>query len=130
MLTASLRPVHTSFIESHYSLIILHLVEVILNPITGNSCYDMLLVRSLVGMLLRDLIRFHMLSELAIQKLANTYLKQWPAMMPGQVAPSTSVLVFTLREVAGLLQQLRNALPVQVYFIASLPCTVANFHLP
>jgi hypothetical protein len=39
----------------------------------------------------------------AIQELANAYLKRWPAMMPGQVAPS--VLVFTLREVAGLLQQ-------------------------
>ena len=43
-------------------------------------------------------------------------------MMPGQVASPSSVLVFTLREVAGLLQQLGNAPPpVQVYFILSLP---------
>ena len=34
---------------------------------------------------------------------------RWPAMMPGQVAPPTSVLVVALREVAGLLQQLGNA---------------------
>jgi hypothetical protein len=38
------------------------------------------------------------------------------------VAPPTSVLVFTMREVAGLLQQLGNAPPpVQVYFFLALP---------
>jgi HEAT repeat-containing protein 5 len=61
-----------------------------------------------------------------IQELANAYLKRWPAMMAGQVAP-TSVFVFTLREVAGLLQQLGNAPPpVQVYHSEST-FTVANF---
>ena len=55
-------------------------------------------------------------------ELANAYLKRWPAIMPGQVAPPTSVLVFTLREVAGLLQQLGNTPPlVRVYSIPSLP---------
>ena len=132
---ALLTKLGASFVESHYSLIILHLVEIVLNPRSGNSRYDTLLVRTLVGILLRDLIGVRMLSEQgqisAIQELANAYLKRWPAMMPGQVAPSTSVLVFTLREVAGLLQQLGNAPPpVQVYFIVSLPCTVVNFHPP
>jgi len=53
----------------------------------------------------------------AIQELANTYLKRWPAMMPGQMAPSSLALVVILKEVAGLLQQLGNAPPpVQVRF--------------
>jgi len=64
-----------TFVESHYSLIILHLVEIVLNPRSGNSRYDTLLVRSLVGILLRDLIGVRMLSEQghisAIQELAN-----------------------------------------------------------
>ena len=82
-------------------------MEIVLNPRSGNSRYDMLFVRSLVGILLQDLIGVRMLSEqgqiFAIQELANAYLKRWPAMMPGQVAPPTSVLIFTLGEVAGLL---------------------------
>ena len=115
-----------SFVESHYSSIILHLLGIVVNHRSVSSRYDMLLVRSLVGILLRDLTRVHMLSEQgqisAIQELANAYLKRWPAMMSGQVASPSSVLVFTLREVAGLLQQLGNAPPpVQVYFILSLP---------
>ena len=112
-----------SFVESHYSHIILHLAEIVSNP-RSSSRYDTLLVRSLVGILLRDLIGVRMLSEQgqisAIQELANAYLKRWPAMMPGQVAPSSPVLVFTMREAAGLLQQLGNAPPpVQVYLFHS-----------
>ena len=49
----------------------------------------MLLVQTLIGILLRDLIGVRMLSEQrqisAIQELANAHLKRWPAMMPGQV---------------------------------------------
>jgi HEAT repeat-containing protein 5 len=86
-----------SFVESHYNLIILHLLEIVVNPRSGGSRYDTFLVRSLVGILLRDLVGVRMLSEQgqisAIQELANTYLKRWPAMMPGQVAPPTPVLV-------------------------------------
>ena len=123
---ALLTKLGASFVESHYSLIIFHLAEIISNSRNGSSRYDLLLVRSLVGILLRDLIGVRMLSEQgqisAIQELANAYLKRWPAMMPGQVAPPTSFLVVALREVAGLLQQLGNAPPpVQVGFIQSLP---------
>ena len=64
----------------------------------------------------------------AIQELANAYLKQWPAMMPGQVAPPTSVLVFTLREVASLLQQLGNAPPQYRYISLQVYLTVADSH--
>ncbi|KAF8074912.1 clathrin-coated vesicle protein, partial [Lyophyllum atratum] len=105
-----------SFVESNFALIVAHLMtEIVSSPRNASTRYETLLVRSLVGILLRDLIGVRMLSEQgqisAIQELANAYLKRWPAMMPGQIAPSSSVLVIVLREVAGLLQQLGNAPP-------------------
>ena len=108
----------STFVESNFALIVAHLMTEIVSK-SQSTRYEILLVRSLVGILLRDLIGLRMLSEQgqisAIQELANAYLKRWPAMMPGQVAPSSSVLVIVLREVAGLLQQLGNAPPpVQV----------------
>ena len=113
-----------SFVETNFSLIVSHLVtEIVSSPRSAATRYDILLTRSLVGILLRDLVGVRMLSEQgqisAIQELANAYLKRWPAMMPGQVAPSSQVLVIALREVAGLLQQLGNAPPpvqVSCYF--------------
>ena len=71
--------------------------------------------------LLRDLIGIRLLSEQgqigAIQELSNSYLKKWPALMPGHIAPNPLTLVVVLKEVAGLLQQLGNAPPpVQVRF--------------
>lgn len=109
-----------SFVESNFSLIVSHLiVEIVSSPRVSSTRHDTLLVRTLVGVLLRDLIGVRMLSEQgqisAIQELANSYLKRWPAMMPGQTAPSPASLVIVLKEVAGLLQQLGNAPPpVQV----------------
>ncbi|RDB24443.1 HEAT repeat-containing protein 5B [Hypsizygus marmoreus] len=105
-----------SFVEPNFSLIVNHLMtEIVTSPRNATTRYETLLVRSLVGILMRDLIGVRMLSEQgqisAIQELANAYLKRWPAMMPGQVAPSSPVLVIVLREVAGLLQQLGNAPP-------------------
>jgi len=117
------------FCETNFSLIVSHLLSEVIssprfinhNPNVAASVmrYERLLVRSLVSILLRDLVGVRMLSEqgqiAAIQELSNAYLKRWPAMLPGQVAPSSSVLVCALREVAGLLQQLGNAPPpVQV----------------
>jgi len=109
-----------SFVENNYALIVSHLMtEIVSSPRNAATRYETLLIRSLVGILLRDLIGVRMLSEQgqigAIQELANSYLKRWPAMMPGQFSPISSVLVIVLREVAGLLQQLGNAPPpVQV----------------
>ncbi|TFK60204.1 clathrin-coated vesicle protein [Pluteus cervinus] len=105
-----------SFIEANFSLIVNHLLtDVVSNPKAGSTRCDIVLVRTLVGILLRDLIGVRVLSEQgqigAIQEFAGSYLKRWPAMMPGQVAPSSKVLVIVLREVAGLLQQLGNAPP-------------------
>jgi hypothetical protein len=117
---AALTKLGATFVENNFSLIVTHLLSDIVSTVRSNSSrYEVLLVRSLVGILLRDLVGVRMLSEQAqisaIQELANAYLKRWPAMMPGQSAPSPKVLVIVLREVAGLLQQLGNAPPpVQV----------------
>ena len=51
----------------------------------------------------------------AIRELSSSYLKKWPALLPGQAAPDPAILILALREVGGLLQQLGNAPPpVQV----------------
>ncbi|KAF5360799.1 hypothetical protein D9756_004484 [Leucocoprinus leucothites] len=104
------------WVKTNFSLVIGHLMnEIVSLPRNSMTRYETLSVRMLVGILLRDLIGVRMLSEQgqigAIQELANSYLKWWPAMMPGQVAPPSPVLVMVLREVAGLLQQLGNAPP-------------------
>ncbi len=114
-----------AFTEANYSLIVSHLMtEIVSSPRSGGSRYEILLVRRLVEILLRDLIGVRMLSEQgqigAIQELASSYLKRWPALMPGQTAPSSMVLAIVLREVAGLLQQLGNA-PPPVQVCLSLP---------
>lgn len=104
------------WVETNFSLVVGHLMnEIVALHRNSTTRYETLSVRALVGILMRDLIGVRMLSEQgqigAIQELANNYLKRWPAMMPGQVAPSSPVLVMALREVAGLLQQLGNAPP-------------------
>ncbi|KAF9499159.1 clathrin-coated vesicle protein [Pleurotus eryngii] len=117
-----------SFVESNYALVVQHFMnDIVANPLLHKNAhannlnagstlrYETLLIRSAVGILVRDVIGVRMLSEQgqigAIQELSNSYLKRWPAMMPGQVAPSSAILVVALREVAGLLQQLGNAPP-------------------
>lgn len=110
----------SDFIETNYALIVSHLMtEIIGNPRNSTTRYETLLVRGLVSIILRDLVGVRMLSEQgqigAIQELSKSYLKRWPAMMPGQVSPSPLILAIVLKEVAGLLQQLGNAPPpVQV----------------
>ncbi|KAF8584408.1 ARM repeat-containing protein [Ramaria rubella] len=106
----------TNFVEVNYALIVRHLMyEVVQTPRSSLTRYEKLLIRKLVGVLLRDLIGARMLSEQgqigAIQELSMSYLKRWPALMPGQVAPNPLTLVVVLKEVAGLLQQLGNAPP-------------------
>ncbi|KAI0830170.1 ARM repeat-containing protein [Trametes gibbosa] len=103
-----------SFVEANYALIVSHFMnEIITNPRNSGSRYEVLFVRSLIELILRDLVGVRMLGEqvqiAAIQELSSTYLKRWPALMPGQSAPSPLCLVVALREVSGLLQQLGNA---------------------
>ncbi|KAI0030727.1 clathrin-coated vesicle protein [Vararia minispora EC-137] len=105
-----------SFVESHYGDIVQHFTNDIVSSLRNPSNrFETLLVRKLVGIILRDLIGVRMLGEQAqigaIQELSSAYLKRWPALMPGQNAPSPDVLAIVLREVAGLLQQLGNAPP-------------------
>ncbi|KAJ3781084.1 clathrin-coated vesicle protein [Lentinula aff. detonsa] len=105
-----------TFVENNYALIVSHfLTEIVSNPRNNTTRYEVLLIRSLVGIVFRDLIGVRMLSEQgqigAIRELSTSYIKRWPAMMPGQTSPASSVLVVVLREVAGLLQQLGNAPP-------------------
>ncbi|EED81460.1 predicted protein, partial [Postia placenta Mad-698-R] len=104
------------WVESNYGIIVSHFMnEIVANSRNSTTRYERLLVRSLVEVILRDLVGVRMLGEqaqiTAIQELSNAYLKRWPAMMPGQVAPNPLCLVIALREVAGLLQQLGNAPP-------------------
>jgi hypothetical protein len=109
-----------TFVETNYGAIIQHLMSEVVNiPRNSTTRYEVLFVRRLVGIILRDLIGVRMLGEqsqiAAIQELSKVYLKRWPALMPGSIAPTTQALTIVLREVAGLLQQLGNAPPpVQV----------------
>ncbi|KAI0258392.1 clathrin-coated vesicle protein [Gloeopeniophorella convolvens] len=105
-----------AFIETNYGTVVQHLMnDIVNNPRSSMTRYEVLFVRRLVGILLRDLIGVRMLGEqsqiAAIQELSKAYLKRWPALMPGSTAPSAHVLAIVLKEVAGLLQQLGNAPP-------------------
>lgn len=106
----------TTFVETNYALIVKHFfTEIVGVSRASSSRYESLMIRKLVGVILRDLIGVRLLSEQgqisAIQELSRSYLKKWPALMPGQIAPDPSVLVIALKEVAGLVQQLGNAPP-------------------
>ena len=115
----------SEYIEKNYSTIVAHFTnEFIANPRNVSTRQDRLLVRTLAGTLLRDLIGVRLLSEqgqiAAIQELSGSYLKRWPALMPGQSEPSDLTLIVVLIEVAGLLRQLGNSPPpVQVSLLLS-----------
>lgn len=115
-----------SWTETNYSTITGHfLSEVASHARNATTRYETLLVRTLIGIIFRDLMGVRLLSEQgqigAIQELSTSHLKRWPAMMPGQTAPNSRVLVISLREVAALLQQLGNAPP---------PVQVSHSNLP
>ncbi|KAG8984939.1 hypothetical protein FRB93_006149 [Tulasnella sp. JGI-2019a] len=106
----------TAFVEMHYGMIVKHIMTNLVSSARSSaSQYDTFLIRKLTGVLMRDLIGMRLLGEQgqieAIKELAGTYLRRWPALMPGQSPPSPNVLVVALKEVAGLLQQLGNAPP-------------------
>ncbi|KAI5983848.1 armadillo-type protein [Pisolithus albus] len=114
---ALLTKLGTEFVENNYALIVGHLMlEVVSHPKNNATRYDRLFTRKVVGALLRDLIAVRMLSEqgqiAALQELSASYLRRWPALMPGQVAPSSDVLTVALTETAELLRMLGNAPPV------------------
>lgn len=115
----------SEYVEKNYAIIVAHFMnEFLANPRNASTRQDRLLVKTLVGALLRDLIGVRLLSEqgqiVAIQELSSSYLKRWPALMPGQPEPSALVLTVALIEVAGLLRQLGNS-PPPVQVSSSLP---------
>ncbi|KAH8115151.1 clathrin-coated vesicle protein [Phellopilus nigrolimitatus] len=106
----------TDFVEANYAVIVKHFfMEIVCVSRPPGARDETLLIRKLVGVILRELIGVRLLSEQgqisAIQELSRSYLKKWPALMPGQVEPDSSLLVIALKEVAGLVQQLGNAPP-------------------
>lgn len=132
-----------SWVETNFAVIFGHLMNELVAPpsqgssafgrynvgqtappaATGPARYDVLITRSLVGAVLRDLVGVRLLSEQAqigaIQEIASSYLRRWPALLGVGVGrgnvqptePSPEVLVVALREVAGLVEQLGNAPP-------------------
>lgn len=108
----------SDYVEAHYAEIIQHLMgDIVSHPRNAANVtrHDVLLRRRYVRVLLRDLIGIRLLSEQgqigAIRELTQTYLKKWPALMPGQVPPSHLILVPVLDEISGLLDQLGQAPP-------------------
>jgi HEAT repeat-containing protein 5 len=125
-----------SFVESNYAIIVTHLMDSVVSypyPRSLGTRHDKLLVRHGVSILLRDLIATRMLSESghigAVRELSTTYLRKWPALLPGDKAPTKEVLVVSLREVSGLVAQMGNAPPpVQVRLVR--PPTSLKLNLP
>lgn len=117
---ATLTKLGSQFVERNYTTVVQHfMTDLVSHARSLSSRYEVLLARRLIGLLLRELIGDRLLSEqaqiTAIQELSSTYLRKWPALMPGQVAPPSQVLTIALKEVGGLLEQLGNAPPpVQV----------------
>jgi hypothetical protein len=94
----------SSYVESNYAEIVKHVIdEIVVPPRNQSTRLEILATRESVGLLLRDLIGVRFLSEsgqvMAIRELANNYIKKW------------NTLIITLREIAGLLEQLGNAPP-------------------
>jgi hypothetical protein len=101
----------SEYVEKNYSIIVAHFMnEFIANPRNTSTRQDRLLVRTRVVRLLSEQGQIA-----AIQELSGSYLKRWPALMPGKSEPSALALTVALIEVAGLLRQLGNSPPpVQV----------------
>jgi hypothetical protein len=103
-----------AFVEANYALIFGHFMTEILSPLKDSptNTTEVALVQKLVHVVVHDLIALRMLGEQAqidiTLDLTNTYLRRWPALLPGQTTPSPAVLSSTLEEVAGLLQQVGN----------------------
>ncbi|KAM0791957.1 hypothetical protein ACM66B_004208 [Microbotryomycetes sp. NB124-2] len=117
-----------TWIETNYADVVKHLVNELgcgtaagsgwtgwnaralerLDPIKAR--YDALQARTTVTVLLRDVISGRLLSEggqvTALREVAEAFLKQWPALMPGKAAPTKQALVIALNETSNLLTSL------------------------
>jgi hypothetical protein len=104
----------SAFVEMHYALLVNHIMtELLSNAKVVATAFESQLTQRVAGILMRDLIGLRMLGEQAqinaLTELVGTYLRRWPALLPGQSTPSPPVLYAALGEVGGLLQQLGNA---------------------
>lgn len=103
-----------STVEKHYGAIVKHLlVELASNPKNTASRFEILTAREHVEYLLRGVIGARLLSEsgqiACIRELTGSWLKTWPAVMPGDVEPSEYALICALNETSALLLDLGGA---------------------
>ncbi|KAF9293013.1 hypothetical protein BGZ88_005891 [Linnemannia elongata] len=95
-----------SVVERHYGTILKHLLtELVSNPKNTGSRFEILTVREHVEYLLRGVIGARLLSEsgqiASIRELVGSWLKMWPAVMPGDIEPSEYALISALNETSA-----------------------------
>ncbi|KAF9898040.1 hypothetical protein BX616_004571, partial [Lobosporangium transversale] len=121
-----------SVVERHYGTILKHLlVELAANPKNTVSRFEILTAREHVEYLLRGVIGARLLSEsgqiASIRELVGSWLKTWPAVMPGDVEPSEYALIGALNETSALLLDLGGAASsVQDILLSSLTNLVSH----
>jgi hypothetical protein len=103
-----------SIVERHYSTILKHLlIELVSTARNTVSRFEILTVREHVEYLLRGVIGARLLSEsgqiTSVRELVGSWLKTWPAVMPGDVEPSEYALICALNETSALLLDLGGA---------------------
>ncbi|KAF9953857.1 hypothetical protein BGZ72_005108 [Mortierella alpina] len=101
-------------VERHYGSILKHLLsELASNPRNTASRFEILTAREHVEYLLRGVIGARLLSEsgqiASTRELVGSWLKTWPAVMPGDVEPSEYALIGALNETSALLLDLGGA---------------------
>ncbi|KAG0226196.1 armadillo-type protein [Mortierella sp. GBAus27b] len=121
-----------SIVERHYGTILKHLLtELVSHAKNTGSRFDILTVREHVEYLLRGVIGAQLLSEsgqiAAARELVGSWLKSWPALMPGDVEPSEYALICALNETSALLLDLGGAASsVQDILLSSLTNLVSH----
>ncbi|KAI7831757.1 armadillo-type protein [Gamsiella multidivaricata] len=121
-----------SIVERHYGTILRHLLtELVSNLKNTGSRFEILTVREHVEYLLRGVIGARLLSEsgqiASIRELVGSWLKSWPAVMPGDIEPSEYALISALNETSALLLDLGGAASsVQDILMSSLTNLVSH----
>ncbi|KAF9537032.1 hypothetical protein EC957_008976, partial [Mortierella hygrophila] len=121
-----------SIVERHYGTILKHLLtELVSNPKNTGSRFEILTVREHVEYMLRGVIGARLLSEsgqiASIRELVGSWLKMWPAVMPGEIEPSEYALVSALNETSALLLDLGGAASsIQDILMSSLTNLVSH----
>ncbi|KAG9063326.1 hypothetical protein KI688_004208 [Linnemannia hyalina] len=121
-----------SIVERHYGTILKHLLtELVSNPKNTGSRFEILTVREHVEYMLRGVIGARLLSEsgqiASIRELVGSWLKMWPAVMPGEIEPSEYALISALNETSALLLDLGGAASsIQDILMSSLTNLVSH----